>query len=268
VSSVTGRNRRDVAIVLIVYVLLCAFLALGSYLFVRFPENEVPGGMILGLTSLVLGIIVPFDLLRTGVVSFRFLPLAGRVGRAVVGTALFAAFYLLLFPSGVLWQGTMIAFFANPPSAMAALSTFLSVLWATAAYGFIFWGGMLHGLKRAYGSVVAVLVTSLLFALYHFSQFAFCAPTPTFLLLIGVSALMLASFTLYVGSVLPTLIVHQLAQFFGFATWGDNPFADDLDRTIFSLVTLLFLFGIYEGLFRLIRRAGKGRGSLRKDKEG
>ncbi|MBN1812567.1 MAG: CPBP family intramembrane metalloprotease [Anaerolineae bacterium] len=127
---------------------------------------------------------------------------------------------------------------------------------------------MLHALKEAYGSAVAVLVTSLLFALYHFSQFAFCAPTPAFLLMIGVSALMLASFTLYAGSVLPTLIVHQLAQFFGFATLGDNPFAEDMDRSIASLIMLLFLFGIYEGLFRLIRRAGKGRGSLRKGKEG
>jgi membrane protease YdiL (CAAX protease family) len=253
--------------VLTVYVLLCAFLALGSYLFVRFPENEALGGIVVGLTSLVLGIIVPFHLLRTGVVSFRFLPLAERMGKTVLGTALFAAFYLLLFPSGVLWQGTTIMFFANPPSAMAALSTFLSMLWATATYGFIFGGGMLHGLKRAYGSVVAVLVTSLLFALYHFSQFAFCAPTPAFLLLIVVSALMLASFTLYVGSVLPTLIVHQFAHFFYFATLQDNPFAEDLDRFIASVVMLLLLLGIYAGLLKLIGRTGTGRGYPRERRE-
>jgi membrane protease YdiL (CAAX protease family) len=267
-SSENGKSRKDLSIVLTVYVLLCAFLALGNHLFVRFPEDEALGGNTLGLTSLVLGIIVPFHLRRTGVISFRFLPLPEHVGKAVVGTALFAAFYLLLFPSGVLWQRTTMAFFANPPSAMAALSTFLSLLWATAAYGFVFWGGMLHELKRAYGSVVAVLVTSVLFSLYHLSQFAFCTPTPAFLLMIGVSALMLASFTLYVGSVLPTLIVHQLAQFVGFAVLGDNPFADDLDRSVYSLVMLLVLFGIYEGLFRLIRRAGRERGSLPRQEQG
>ena len=267
-SSVTGRNRRDVVIVLIVYVLLCALLALGNYLFVRFPENEALGGIVLGLTSVVLGIIVPFHLLRTGVIAFEFLPSRQSRRKAVVATILFAAFYLLVFPSGVLWQRTTMAFIAEPPPLAAMAGTFLSLLFATAAYGFIFWGGMLYTLRNHWGNVVAVLVTSVLFTLYHFSQFAVSAPTPASLLLIIVSALMLASFTLYVGSVLPTLIVHQLVHFLGFVTLSDNPFADDLDRFVMSLVTLLVFFGIYEGLVRLIRRAGKGRGSLRKDKEG
>lgn len=267
-SRVTGRNRRDVAIVLVVYVLLCAFLALGNYLFVRFPENEALGGMTLGLTSLVLGIIVPFHLVRTGVVVFEFLPSTQSLRKAVVATILFAAFYLLLFPSGVLWQRTTMAFIAEPPPLAAAAGTFLSLLFATTVYGFIFWGGMLYTLRRRWGSVVAVLVTSVLFTLYHFSQFAFCAPTAAFLLMIGVSALMLASFTLYVGSVLPTLIVHQLVHFLHFATLQDNPFADDLDRFVVSAVTLLVLFGVYEALLRLIRRGGRGRGSLRKHKQG
>jgi hypothetical protein len=64
------------------------------------------------------------------------------------------------------------------------------------------------------------------------------------------------------------LIVYQLVHFLGFVTLSDNPFADDLDRFVMSVVTLLVFFGIYEGLVRLIRRAGNGRGSLRKDKEG
>jgi membrane protease YdiL (CAAX protease family) len=267
-SSVTERNRKNVVIVLIVYGLLCAFLALGSYLFARFPENEAPGGIVLGLTSLILGIIAPFHLLRTGVISFRFMPLAGRMGKVIVGLVLFAAFYLLLFPSGILWQGTTIAFFVNPPSAMTALSTFLSMLWATATYGFIFWGGLLHALKNAGGSVVAVLVTSFLFGMYHFSQFSIAPPTVEFLLMVFVGGLMLASFTLWARCVLPTLIVHQLGHFFYFATLQDNPFAEDLDRSVASLIMLLFLFGIYEGLFRLIKRASKGRGGLRQSQEG
>ena len=265
--SVTERNRKNVVIVLIVYVLLCAFLALGSYLFAKFPENEALGGIVLGLTSLILGIIVPFHLLRTGVISFRFLPLVEHVRKVVLGTALFAAFYLLLFPSGVLWQRTTIAFFANPPSVMAAVSTFTSLLWATAAYGFVFWGGMLHTLKKACGSVVAVLVTSFLFCIYHFSMFSITSPTAEFLLVVFVGGLILASFTLWVKCVSPTLIVHQLGHFFHFATLQDNPFAEDLDRSVASLIMLLFLFGIYEGLFRLIRRGGKERESLRRGRE-
>jgi membrane protease YdiL (CAAX protease family) len=258
------RNLRSVTVVLVLYLLWSALLAVGNYLLVACPDNEALGGIILGITSLVLGIIAPFHLLRTGVVSFRFLPSAERTGKVAVGTALFAAFYLLLFPSGVLWQGTTIAFFADPPSAMAALSTFLSMLWATAAYGFIFWGGLLHALKEAYGSVVAVLATSFLFCIYHFSQFPFAPPTVEFLLMVFVGGLMLASFTLWAKCVWPTLIVHQLGHFFYFATLQDNPFAEDLDRSVASLIMLLFLFGIYEGLFRLIKRTGRGRGSLRK----
>lgn len=260
-SDETKGGWRNVAIVMLVYVLLCAFLALGSYLFAALPENEAPGGIVLGLTSLVLGIIVPFHLRRAGVVDFRFLPLTKRAGKVIVGTVLFGLFFLLLFPAGILWQGTTTAFFANPPPVIEALSTFQAMLWATAAYGFVFWGGMLHALKNAFGSVVAVLVTSVLFCVYHYATFALAPPTAEFLLKTLVGGVILAAYTLWARSVFPTLIVHQLAQFFHFATLEDNPFAEDLDRFIPSLIMLLILFGIYEGLMRLLRRrrnAGEG----------
>ncbi len=245
---------KKVAVVMLVYVLLCAFLALGSYLFTQFPENEAPGGIVLGLTSLVLGIIVPFHLWRTRVVEFRFLDLTKHNGKVIAGTLLFGLFFLLLFPMGILWQRATTAFFANPPSAVEALSTFQAMLWATAVYGFIFWGAMLHTLKEAMGSLVAVLVTSILFCVYHFSMFGVTPTTSEHLLKTLVGGLMLATFTLWVRSVIPTLIIHQLGQFFHFATLESNPFAEDLDRLIPNLVMLLVLFGIYEGLSRLQRR--------------
>lgn len=127
-SDETKGGWRNVAIVMLVYVLLCAFLALGSYLFAALPENEAPGGIVLGLTSLVLGIIIPFHLRRAGVVDFRFLPLTKRAGKVIVGTVLFGLFFLLLFPAGILWQGTTTAFFANPPPVIEALSTFQAML--------------------------------------------------------------------------------------------------------------------------------------------
>ena len=75
-----------------------------------------------------------------------------------------------------------------------------------------------------------------------------------FLLKVFVGGLMLAAFTLWARCVLPTLIVHQLGQFFHFAILKDNPFAEDIDRFIPSLVMLLLLLGIYEALFRKIKR--------------
>jgi hypothetical protein len=126
---------------------------------------------------------------------------------------------------------------------------------------------MLHTLKEACGSVVAVLATSFLFCIYHFSMFSITPLTAEFLLVVFVGGLILASFTLWVKCVSPTLIVHQLGHFFHFATLHDNPFAEDLDRFVASLIMLLILFGIYEGLLRLIRRVDKGRTSLRKEKE-
>jgi membrane protease YdiL (CAAX protease family) len=247
---------------LVLYMLFVALLALGNYLFGRFPENPALGGIILGVTSIVLGIIVPFHLRRVGIVSFRFLPQAGDGRKTALDTVLFTLFYLLIFPAGILLQRTTFAFFANPPSAMAAISTFLSLLWATAAYGYIFWGGLLHSLKEAYGPLIAVIVTSLLFSVYHLSQFAMTFPTPGFLLMTFVSGLMLAAFTLQVKCVLPTLIVHQMGHFFYFATLQENPFAEDFDRFVASVVMLLFLYGTYEGVFRLLRRRSGKRAEL------
>ncbi len=264
-SDAAGKNRKSVVAMLIVYVLFVAFLALGNYLFARFPENEALGGIVLGLTSLVLGIIVPFHLRRMDVVSFRFLPQAGTARKTAAITTIFTLFYLLIFPAGILLQRTTFAFFANPPSAMAAVSTFLSLLWATAAYGFIFWGGLLHSLKEAYSPLIAVLATSFLFCIYHLSQFSIAFPTPGFLLMTFVSGLVLAAFTLRVKCVLPTLIVHQLGHFFYFATLRENPFAEDFDRFVASAVMLLFLYGIYEGVYRLIGKSGERRVESDKD---
>jgi membrane protease YdiL (CAAX protease family) len=174
----------------------------------------------------------------------------------VVGTLVFGLFFLLLFPAGVLWQRTTMAFLADPPPLMEALSTFQAMLWATAAYGFVFWGGMLHATKGAFGNVVAVLVTSVLFCIYHYAMFAVTPPTSDFLVKTLVGGLILATFTLWAGSVLPTLIVHQLGQFFHFAALQENPFAEDLDRLIPSLIMLVILFGIYEGVVRLLKRRG------------
>jgi membrane protease YdiL (CAAX protease family) len=126
---------------------------------------------------------------------------------------------------------------------------------------------MLHTLKEACGSVVAVLATSFLFCIYHFSMFSITPPTAEFLLVVFVGGLMLATFTIWSKCVLPTLIIHQVVQFFYFATLQDNPFAEDIDRFVASLIMLPILFGIYEGLLRLIGRVGKGRTSLRKEKE-
>ncbi|MBN1123037.1 MAG: CPBP family intramembrane metalloprotease [Anaerolineae bacterium] len=261
-SVTSGNNRKSVVVMLIIYVLFVAFLALGNYLFGRFPENEALGGIVLGLSSIVLGIIVPFHFRRVGAVSFRFLPQAGNARNTILGTVLFTLFYLLIFPAGILLQRTTFAFFANPPSAMAAISTFLSLLWATAAYGFIFWGGLLHTLKDASSPLIAVITTSLLFSVYHLSQFEMALPTPGFLLMTFVSGLILAAFTLRVKCVLPTLIVHQLGHFFYFATLQENPFAEDFDRFVASVVMLLFLYGIYEGVFRLVRKSREKRSEL------
>ena len=256
-SGASGRdNKRDVVIVLGLYVVWSLLLALGSWLLVSFPENEMPGGLTLGLTSLILGIIVPYHLMRTGVFTFRFLPPGGQWARVIGGLVLFGLFYLLVFPSGVLWQDTTVAFFRNPPTAVSAVSTFLSLLQATAVYGFIFWGGMLHVLRRAYGSIVAVLATSLLFSLYHLSQFLFTPPTLAFLMMTFVGGILFSTFTLWARCVLPTLIVHHLGHFFYFATLDDNPFAEDWDRFVATAVMLLLFFGAYWIVARRADRAG------------
>jgi len=128
VSNETKGGLKKVAVVMFVYVLFCAFRAMGSYLFAKFPENEAPGGIVLGLTSLVLGIIVPFHLWRTRVVEFRFLDLKKHTGKVIAGTILFGFFFLFIFPMGIFWQRVTTAFFANPPSATEALSTFQAML--------------------------------------------------------------------------------------------------------------------------------------------
>jgi hypothetical protein len=78
-----SKNTRNIIIVLVNYLLWVGFLGLGGYLFVKYPENEVLGGMVMGATGVILGIIVPYHLKRIHVAEFTFLPAKGEAGKII-----------------------------------------------------------------------------------------------------------------------------------------------------------------------------------------
>ena len=69
-----SKDIKNIIIVFINYLLLVGFLGLGGYLYVNYPENEVLGGMVLGSTGVILGIIFNSPSLATFSLSLRVNP--------------------------------------------------------------------------------------------------------------------------------------------------------------------------------------------------
>jgi membrane protease YdiL (CAAX protease family) len=237
-------NQKNILFVLINYLLLVGFLGLGGYLYVRYPENEILGGMVLGSTGVILGIIVPYHLKRTQVVEFQFLPSKGEIGRIILYTAIFTA--ILVLAAG---RKEFMMILKNPPKLLPAVFTFLFLLLSAITYALLFWGGILHVFRKAYGSIAAVLITGALFSLYHIAEFAFTPLTWQFLLLMFIGGVLCSSFTLLIKSVLPTMIAQQIGQFLYFVSLEDNPFSEP-DGVIATGMLLLICSGVYMVIFR------------------
>lgn len=245
---------RNMLIVMGSYVVFTVCLALGGYLFLAFPQYEALGGVILGLTGIVLGLLLPYHLWKTKVVEFAFLPPKQGAAKVGGGTLLFAVVLLGLFPSGMLGDDSTFRFLTNPPAPIPALMTFLFLLLSAATYALLFWGGILHSVRKVYGSMTAVIVTGLLFSLYHLAEFAFTPLTLNFLFTMFISGILCAAFTFYAQSILPTLIVQQCTQFVYFASLPDNPFAG-VEGVVATTVMLLICTGLYRLLTRTRRIA-------------
>ncbi|MCP4544474.1 MAG: hypothetical protein GY832_45770 [Chloroflexi bacterium] len=201
-------------------------------------------GITLGLTGIIVGIILPYHLRRTGVISFPFIPEKSGIRRTVVTGLGFAAFYLLVFPSGFLGSKTTFRFFASPPPLVEGGATFVFLLLSAIAYALIFWGGLLPAITKVSNKPVAVIITSALFSIYHISQFPFCPMTFSFFAEMFVCAVLLNAFTAWAGCVLPALVVAQVEQFFYFAARQNNPFSEPA-QAFSGMVLLFFVLGIY-----------------------
>jgi membrane protease YdiL (CAAX protease family) len=201
--------------------------------------------MVLGLAGVVFGLIFPLHLWRT-MRHFNLLPEKSERRKVIVGTILFAGFLVGIYPSGILGNHAIVNVFTHPPDVMPALITFLFLLYSATVYALIFWGGMLHALQKTYGTVAAILVTSLLFSLYHIAEFAFMPLSLKSLFMMFIGGLMCAGFTIFSKSVLPTLIAQQFGQFVHFIAQEENPFGDPggLLANTMLLVVCLTIYGI------------------------
>ncbi|MBN2401839.1 MAG: CPBP family intramembrane metalloprotease [Spirochaetes bacterium] len=232
-------NKKNLLLTLTDYLAWTLFLALGSFLFVTIKNNEAPGSIILGVSSAVFGIIIPYHLRRIKINEYRFLP-EKKIIRTIIITLMFFVFCIFIFPSGFLGTDNTFKFFSNIPDPLTIISTFLFLLFSAAVYGFIFWGGLLYAVKNNSNKIIALLTTSVLFSLYHFSQFPFTPVTFPFLAWMFIWAVMLTALTLINNCVLPTIIVHQFGQFVYFASSKENPFTEIKSSiTSFALLGLL-----------------------------
>jgi membrane protease YdiL (CAAX protease family) len=231
-------ERKGTPLILVDLLLLVALLSIGGCLLVYRPEYELLGGIILSLTQVIVGIILPYHLKRINAVRYRFFPQREQVLSSVV---LAVVFTLLLLAAG---YRSVFKLMASPPPLLPAIYTFVFLLLTASMYGLIFWGGLLHTFKARFGPIVAIVLTGLLFSAYHLSEFAFTPLTFGFLFSMFISGCVCSAFTVVSGSVLPALVAQQLGHFVYFLTLEENPYAEPVGL-VFSLLFLAICFALY-----------------------
>jgi membrane protease YdiL (CAAX protease family) len=238
------QEHRSATLILANLLLLIVLLSIGGSLLVYLPKYEVLGGVILSLTQVIVGIILPYHLKRTNVVRYRFFPRKDKALKSLILTVVFA---LSLLAAG---YGSVLKLITSPPQLLPAIYTFLFLLLTATMYGLIFWGGLLHAFKDRYGPIVGIVLTGLLFSAYHLSEFAFTPITFGFLLPMFISGCVCSAFTVISGSVLPALIAQQFGQFVYFVALEDNPYAEPMGL-VFSLLFLVICFAVYNLVWKI-----------------
>jgi membrane protease YdiL (CAAX protease family) len=198
--------------------------------------------------------IIPYHLWNVMEVRFDLLPSERNPWKILVSTSLFTALLVCIYPSGILGNKATLKILEHPPALVPAIVTFAFLLFSATIYALMFWGGMLHTIRRTSGTAVAIVVTSVLFSLYHVAEFAFTPLTWDFLRMMFISGLLCTTFTIVSKSVLPTLIAQQFGQYTYFISLEENPFAGP-DGLISMLLLLIICLGIYAVLSRRMRRA-------------
>jgi len=251
--------KKDKAILLslINLIILILFLSIGGYIIVSIKEYEIIGGIILGLTGIIIGIIIPYHLRRIKYFTYSFLPKKDNIIKITLLTICYIIIFLFIYPfilsliniKGVLGIEAYYKLLKNLPDLKSIIITFLFLLLSAFIYSLLFWGNILHSLKEKYGSVMSILITGLLFSIYHLSEFAFTPISMEFLLLMFISGCLCGVFTIYSGCILPTLIVQQFGQFFYFISLDNNPFSGEMG-VIFNLLLFIICFTVYKLVWR------------------
>jgi hypothetical protein len=108
-------ERKGTPLILVDLLLLVALLSIGGCLLVYRPEYELLGGIILSLTQVIVGIILPYHLKRINAVRYRFFPQREQVLSSVV---LAVVFTLLLLAAG---YRSVFKLMASPPPLLPAI---------------------------------------------------------------------------------------------------------------------------------------------------
>lgn len=247
-----NNTKKYLLINIINYIIWVLLLTIGSYLFTVL-DNEAPGGITLGLSTIIFGIIVPFHLKKTNINNYKFLPNKKNIIKTLLITIIFFCICLFVFPSGILGTKETYKFLSNIPNFEIIISTFSFLLFSAITYGFIFWGGLLFAVKNYSNKFIAVIITSILFSIYHFSQYQFIPITINFFTLMFLWSLILTSLTFINNSVLPTIVIHQFGQFVYFSSSNNNPFAE-INNSIYNFIMLGSIFIIYILIFKTKRK--------------
>lgn len=240
-----SEKRRQLVIVLCIYLLWVALATAGNVLFAIGERNGTPkltgavGGILMILDSLIVQIIVPLWLARRWGLEYAFWPR----GKNWLMGAVLVALYTFMFIGGSFPQLSSIPtdeFIAHYVSSMNPHVT----------YYLLFAVLMLPVFRKNFGMKMSLVLTAALFALYHLSQFFIFPVGMGFLVLIQLFATFLGFLLLYLWTESAILVGlgHSIAGSVGLAV-GGTVFGEFDGRFYSTIVIMLGVFAymiVYE----------------------
>lgn len=177
--------------------------------------------------------------------NIRFVALGAIscIGIGIVSSAIYIIYSYVLEFYGVIIPSPEFNFPTDNPFILTLMIGYVCVL-GPIMEEIIFRGFILKSFQK-YGNLTAIIVTSILFSMFHLNLVQFVPP-----ILIG---FLLAFITIKSRSIVPGIIAHMFNNTVAFAM----SFMPSIEITLQSIILIIYTFGSFLGLMFFIKKYGK-----------
>lgn len=177
--------------------------------------------------------------------NIRFVALGAIscIGIGIVSSAIYIIYSSILELSGIIIPSPEFNFPTDNPFMLTLMVGYICVL-GPIMEEIIFRGFILKSLQK-YGNLTAIIITSILFSMFHLNLVQFVPP-----ILIG---FLLAFITIKSKSIVPGIIAHMFNNTVAFAM----SFMPSIGITLQSIIIIIYTFGSFLGLLFFIKKYGK-----------
>lgn len=165
---------------------------------------------------------------------------------------IFFGICLFILPSGIAFEKIASKLIEDPPGFRIILTILSIFSFSAVAYGLIFRGRALPNISKFKNHYITIVFTSLMLSFFFLLIFPFTEISSSFLIWIITWIIVLIGLTIVNYTSLPVIFIHQIGQYFYFAS-SEIPLLNDMGKFISGLMIMGILFVLGFLIYRNFR---------------